>query len=155
WRNNNVNKLIATTYEIIKNTNPNVEFGISPQGNIDNNKNLYADVKSWCEISGYVDYICPQIYFSLDNPALNFEDCLASWQNLNFAENVKLYVGLAGYKAGTNKDKGTWLDNDDILKNEYEITKDKNIDGIMLYSFEALENKTAKKELLNLKKVLN
>ena len=29
-------------------------------------KEIYADVKTWCSKDGYIDYICPQIYFSLD-----------------------------------------------------------------------------------------
>ena len=104
WRLANVNMLICETYRAIHSECNYVVFGISPQGNIDNNKKLYADVKSWCNCRGFVDYICPQIYFSTENPALTFEDALESWSTLDYDENVKLYVGLAGYKAGTDYD---------------------------------------------------
>ena len=76
WRMQNVNTLICKVYRTIKSVDLSVEFGISPQGNIGNNDGLYADVKSWCTCKGFADYICPQIYFSLENPALTFEDCL-------------------------------------------------------------------------------
>lgn len=157
WRMQNVNTLICKVYRIIKSVNSSVEFGISPQGNIGNNDGLYADVKSWCTCKGFADYICPQIYFSLENPALTFEDCLDSWTSLDFDENVKLYVGLGGYKAGNGEyDEETWLLSDSILADEYDILRNnKSVRGFMLYSYNSLEDDTAKKEINNLINALN
>lgn len=157
WRMQNVNTLICKVYRTIKSVDSSVEFGISPQGNIGNNDGLYADVKSWCTCKGFVDYICPQIYFSLENPALTFEDCLDSWTSLDFDENVKLYVGLGGYKAGNGEyDEETWLLSDSILADEYDILRNnKSIRGFMLYSYNSLEDDTAKKEINNLINALN
>lgn len=152
WRMQNVNTLICKVYRTIKSVDSSVEFGISPQGNIGNNDGLYADVKSWCTCKGFADYICPQIYFSLENPALTFEDCLNSWTSLDFDENVKLYVGLGGYKAGNGEyDEETWLLSDSILADEYDILcNNKSVRGFMLYSYSCLEDDTAKKEINNL-----
>lgn len=157
WRIQNVNTLICKVYRTIKSVDSSVEFGISPQGNIGNNDGLYADVKSWCTCKGFADYICPQIYFSLENPALTFEDCLNSWTSLDFDENVKLYVGLGGYKAGNGEyDKETWLLSDSILADEYDILRNnKSVRGFMLYSYSCLEDDTAKKEINNLINALN
>lgn len=157
WRMQNVNTLICKVYRTIKSVDSSVEFGISPQGNIGNNDGLYADVKSWCTCKGFADYICPQIYFSLENPALTFEDCLNSWTSLDFDENVKLYVGLGGYKAGNGEyDEETWLSSDSILADEYDILRNnKSVRGFMLYSYSCLENDTAKKEINNLINALN
>ncbi|WP_417137069.1 glycoside hydrolase family 10 protein [Ruminococcus bromii] len=157
WRMQNVNTLICKVYRTIKSVDLSVEFGISPQGNIDNNDGLYADVKSWCTCKGFADYICPQIYFSLENPALTFEDCLDSWTSLDFDENVKLYVGLGGYKAGNGEyDEETWLLSDSILADEYGILRNnKSVRGFMLYSYNSLEDDTAKKEINNLINALN
>lgn len=157
WRMQNVNTLICKVYRTIKSVDSSVEFGISPQGNIDNNDGLYADVKSWCTCKGFADYICPQIYFSLENPALTFEDCLDSWTSLDFDENVKLYVGLGGYKAGNGEyDEETWLLSDSILADEYDILRNnKSVRGFMLYSYNSLEDDTAKKEINNLINALN
>lgn len=157
WRMQNVNTLICKVYRTIKSVDSSVEFGISPQGNIGNNDGLYADVKSWCTCKGFADYICPQIYFSLENPALTFEDCLDSWTSLDFDENVKLYVGLGGYKAGNGKyDEETWLLSDSILADEYDILRNnKSVRGFMLYSYNSLEDDTAKKEINNLINTLN
>lgn len=157
WRMQNVNTLICKVYRTIKSVDSSVEFGISPQGNIGNNDGLYADVKSWCTCKGFADYICPQIYFSLENPALTFEDCLDSWTSLDFDENVKLYVGLGGYKAGNGEyDEETWLLSDSILADEYDILRNnKSVSGFMLYSYNSLEDNTAKKEINNLINALN
>lgn len=157
WRMQNVNTLICKVYRTIKSVDSSVEFGISPQGNIGNNDGLYADVKSWCTCKGFADYICPQIYFSLENPALPFEDCLDSWTSLDFDENVKLYVGLGGYKAGNGEyDEETWLLSDSILADEYDILRNnKSVRGFMLYSYNSLEDDTAKKEINNLINALN
>lgn len=157
WRMQNVNTLICKVYRTIKSVDSSVEFGISPQGNIGNNDGLYADVKSWCTCKGFADYICPQIYFSLENPALTFEDCLDSWTSLDFDENVKLYVGLGGYKAGNGEyDEERWLLSDSILADEYDILRNnKSVSGFMLYSYSCLEDDTAKKEINNLINALN
>lgn len=157
WRMQNVNTLICKVYRTIKSVDSSVEFGISPQGNIGNNDGLYADVKSWCTCKGFADYICPQIYFSLENPALTFEDCLDSWTSLDFDENVKLYVGLGGYKAGNGEyDEETWILSDSILADEYDILRNnKSVRGFMLYSYSCLEDDTAKKEINNLINALN
>ena len=151
WRLANVNTLICDTYRAIHKISDDVEFGISPQGNIDNNAKIYADVKSWCICKGFVDYICPQLYYSLENPALTFENSLNSWASLDLNKNVKLYVGLAGYKANTDSDEGTWLYSDNVLSKEYKIAmQNEKVSGIMLYSYSALEDENARTEIANL-----
>lgn len=156
WRKANVNMLICGTYRAIHSESENTVFGISPQGNIGNNEKLFADVKNWCTCRGFVDYICPQIYFSTENPSLTFEDSLESWCSLEFDKNVKLYVGLAGYKAGSDDDEGTWLNSDNILAEEYKILKNnKKAEGFMIYNYESLISDKSKTEMQNLRNLLN
>jgi uncharacterized lipoprotein YddW (UPF0748 family) len=156
WRLANVNTLICDTYRAIHKISDDVEFGISPQGNIDNNAKIYADVKSWCICKGFVDYICPQLYYSLENPALTFENSLNSWASLDINKNVKLYVGLAGYKANTDSDEGTWLYSDNVLSKEYKIAvNNEKVSGIMLYSYSALIDENASTEIANLTKAMS
>ena len=154
WREINVNILIAEVAMLVQNSGKDVVFGISPQGNLANNDALCADVTSWCCAMGYADYVCPQIYFSPDNPKLGFAEALSDWTSLDRARSVKLYAGLAGYKAGTDADEGTWLDREDILKEEYLLLKEKGLDGFMLYSFPSLESEEAGAEIRNLLSVL-
>ena len=154
WRITNVNLLVAEVYNIIHSTKDNVQFGISPQGNIDNDYNMYADVKNWCKKYGYIDYICPQLYYSIKSPILSFPDALNQWTQLKYNKNVKLYIGIAGYKIGTNDDEGTWKLSDKILKNEVELLRKKGASGVIFYSYSNLNSKVTAKEINNLSKVL-
>ena len=144
-----MNTLIKEVYQAVHNTRSDAVFGISPQGNINNNDALGADVRKWCKEDGYIDYICPQIYFSLDNPALGFEDCLDQWKSIKKHSGLRFYTGLAGYKAGSDADDGTWLDNDDILLTEVKICKESGADGFMLYSYDSLFNDESTEEVRN------
>ena len=107
-------------------------------------------MKTWCSQKGYIDYICPQLYYSLDNPALAYEDAINDWKKIKKNKDLVIYSGLAGYKAGTDNDEGTWEDFNDILQKEYKIAVDKKYNGIMLYSYNSLKETCAKKEIANL-----
>ena len=149
FRKDNVSRLIKAVYEAAHKAKPDISFGVSPQGNLKNNDGIYADVAKWCTESGYIDYICPQLYYSLDNPALRFEQALREWQALNMADGISLYIGLPVYKAGTDADDGTWLDNDDILLTEVKICEESGADGFMLYSYDSLFNEESSDEVKN------
>ena len=154
WRVENVNSMLREVYKTVHETSDTAVFGISPQGNLINNAKLYADVVTWCTTEGYADYICPQIYFSLDNPALTFEDALQDCIDIDFAPDVELYVGLAGYKSGSDADSGTWLDRDDIIKTQIEIIREADINGFILYSYNSLVSEEASKEIENMRNLL-
>ena len=154
WRQHNVNLLICDVYRLVKSYDKNIQFGISPQGNIDNDLSMGADVISWCECMGYVDYICPQLYFSLKNPALEFKAGLDNWLNLKRHNKLRVYAGLGVYKAGTDADSGTWLDDSEILKKEVNIIREYNLDGFILYDYNAMISENAETEMKNLRTVL-
>ncbi len=149
FRKNNVSKMVSEAYAAAHEADSDILFGISPQGNLRNNDGLYADVEAWSAEEGYIDYICPQIYFSLDNPALTFEDCLSEWLSLKKHKGLRLFVGLSGYKAGTDADDGTWLDNHDILQTEIGILRQQHTDGWILYSYDSLHNEENSEEIQN------
>lgn len=155
WRLTNVNILIAECYSLIHHARNDVVFGISPQGNIENDYDLYADVRSWCSKAGYIDYICPQLYYSLKNPALKFETALNNWTKLEYSDTVTLYIGIAGYKTGTDSDSGTWSYSDRILQEEVKLVRKKGLKGFMFYSFANLDSKKAAKEVSNLIEILD
>lgn len=155
WRISNINSLIASVYAAIKQADPEVVFGISPQGNIQNDLNMAADIYTWGAISGYVDYLCPQMYVNLENEALPFADTLEAWRQLVKNENTKLYVGLAVYKAGSDADDGTWQESDDILSQQVLLGRETDFDGFMFYSWEYLDKEQTAEEVENVMKVLN
>lgn len=154
WRNANVNSLVSGVYSAIKSIDSLVQFGISPQGNMSNDENISADVKSWSQITGYVDYICPQIYVSFDHPLLPFDKTCEEWRKLVENKNVKIYCGLALYKAGSDSDEGTWQGSNDVLKKEIEYMRECGYDGFMLYSWDYLECEQTVAEMKNLIKCL-
>lgn len=150
WRNTNINSLVSGVYSAIKSIDSLVQFGISPQGNISNDENISADVKSWSQITGYVDYICPQIYVSFEHPLLPFDKTCDEWRKLVKNESVKIYCGLALYKAGSDSDEGTWQGENDVLKKEIEYMRECGYDGFMLYSWDYLECEQTVAEMENL-----
>lgn len=156
WRCSNVNLLLSETYLAVHRANPSAVFGVSPQGNVENNAVLSADVVNWCEKRGYIDYICPQLYYSPDNPALGFEAALKEWTALSFSESVRLYGGLAGYKAGTDADEGTWQNRTDVLTKELNmLNTNQKVSGFLLYSYTSLQSEEASREMAALQKALS
>lgn len=152
YRTQNVSALVAGVYECVKSVNNNIQFGVSPQAIIANNENgQYADVTRWLSDKGYVDYICPQIYFGFLNESAPFEQCLNEWGNLPRNGSVKLLAGLALYKSGqTDKfasdDKKSddspyfeWKNNSDIIARQMAMTEqNKNYSGYAVYSYSYL-----------------
>ncbi len=162
WRRENVNALLRDCYLAVKKENDGVLFGISPQANISNNFNSqYADVIRWCSTPGYLDYICPQIYYSFKSETTDFMKSLAEWSKIAVQPSVRLCIGVAPYKIGKEdrwactaasggtcsapRDCGSkgWMvsepDKSDILKRQYEeIKKNTRCSGIFFYSYNSL-----------------
>ena len=166
WRTDNINDMVKRMNKTVHSANPSVLFGISPQGSVDNNYDtLYADVKTWCSSSGYCDYILPQVYFGFDNSALPYSDTIALWSSMTSSGNVKLVIGLAGYKigaadayAGANG-KNEWINNSDIISRQMKAAKKLgNYGGVAIFRYGSIfepESSVAKQvnaELANIKK---
>lgn len=149
WRKANINALISGVYTAIHEIKDNVVFGISPQCNTENDEKISADIKSWGSIAGFVDYICPQIYVSNTHPYLPFKKSADEWRKIINNKSVKFYIGLAVYKAGSDSDGGTWLESDEILKNQILYGRSINCDGFMLYSYEYLSIDQSSNEVKN------
>ena len=150
WRMANINSLISGVYSKIKSENKNLQFGISPECNIENNLRMGADIYSWGSKSGYVDYLCPQMYVNFDNPTLTFDKAFNDWKSIVSNENINLYIGLALYKAHSDLDKGTWKKSNNILKTQVEYSRNLGCNGFMLYSWSFLENDQTTDEIKNL-----
>lgn len=155
WRRANISAMVQEMYEKIKAARPMVQFGISPQGNIENDLNMGADVKAWCAVEGYVDYICPQLYYSFENPTLGYGEALAQWLALSRHDNLKLYAGLALYKAGSDADEGTWQFADDNIMRQIEAARSAGLNGIVLYSADYLDHDQTEREIENAMAVLS
>lgn len=149
WRRANISAMVEEVYGTIKAENEKVIFGISPQGNIENDENMGADVRTWCGVKGYVDYLCPQLYYSFENEALGYSDALKEWMALPRHKDLKLYAGLALYKAGSDADGGTWLLSDDTIQRQIEAAREAACAGVVLYSSDYLEAEQTREEVEN------
>lgn len=164
YRLSNINHLIKSIYQKIKEINPQVLFGISPDGNIENNyEHHYADVKTWLQEEGYIDYIMPQIYYGFFNENKPFIQTLNEWKNL-IKTDIKLIPALALYKVGTIDDyaisgKNEWIEHSNIITNQIKVLRNqKKIDGYSLFRYDYLvneENKFLKLEQKSIKKLNN
>ena len=122
-------------------------FGVSPSGNIDNNIANGADVRTWLSQTGYMDYICPQLYWT-DHYGKNgnvtmYSDRLKAWKSLNKA-GIPMYIGLASYRvgSGSSSDMG-WVNYSDNLTSQINLLRDNGCKGYILYSYSSLVSNAA------------
>ncbi|WP_200975109.1 glycoside hydrolase family 10 protein [Echinicola sp. 20G] len=118
WRRQNVDQLIRKTSEIIDSEKPWVAFGVSPFGVWRNNSqdprgsatkagqtnydDLYADPLVWIK-NGWVDYIAPQVYWSMDHDAASYRTLLKWWSDK--AQDIPIYIGNGSYKVRNDGDE--------------------------------------------------
>lgn len=118
WRRYNINQFVQQLDQSIKSVKPQVQFGISPFGvwrNIANDQSgsdtragvtaydhMHADVRTWIK-RGWIDYVAPQIYWSMTFSAAQYDKLVTWWSNEVRGTDVTLYIGHAPYKLGTTE----------------------------------------------------
>lgn len=146
WRRAAVTNLMAACYALVHSKSK--VFGISPGHSVtDNYTNKYADVQCWLQQAGYCDYVCPQIYFGFNHISSPFAALVNQWATLATNPSVKLYIGVALYKAGLAPDRyaGTatnpagrmeWQTDPDLLKKQVQLLQSNaKVSGICFYSY--------------------
>lgn len=159
WRRENVNKLVKSVNDLVKNFNTTkqrkVKFGISPVAIWRNGTNvggsntsgydaysaLYADTKKWVT-EEWLDYILPQVYFDFSLYAAPFATIVDWWVDVieSSGVNVDLVVGLGFYKY---TDKTPWVDENIIAEqlryiNQYDVVK-----GSVIFSYRTFQRSSA------------
>lgn len=141
----NCDRLVSSLYKAVKDANSTALFGVSPQGNYDNNYYyMYADVKKWCTNSGYLDYIMPQIYFGFNNANQPFETVVAKWDNIAGSGGIPLIVGIGSYRIGeedgwAGSGRYEWQTDKKILARQVNSSQEAvAYGGICLYSYNSL-----------------
>lgn len=128
WRRDNIDEFVRQLGKAVHAAKPQVSFGISPFGvwrnqeddpagsatkaGITTYDDMYADVRKWVQ-NEWVDYIMPQIYWSMSFPAARYDTLVDWWAKTVDGTNVKLYIGHATYKLGT-AEKG-WQSSEEIV----------------------------------------
>jgi len=157
-REKNVNDLIKSVYSKIKSIKSNAKFGISTSGNVNACLEDGADVKTWLANPGYIDYICPQLYWSDSYGASGntqlYSNCLNDFLSIN-KNGTDMYVGLALYKVAekpsVNVDSG-WTNSNQNLAKQAEIAEIKGVKGYALFSARYLSYPSTQGELNSLNK---
>lgn len=150
WRRSNVDSLVKNVHVTIKKNKPWVQLGISPFGvwknkSTDPNgsdtqagqttyEDLYADPVLWAQ-EGWLDYLAPQAYWSMDYPMAPHKKIASWWANAT--PNTNLYIGNGTYKIKNNSDKA-WSKKNEIPK-QLKLARDlENIDGNIFFSAKSL-----------------
>ena len=162
FRREQVNMLVKAIHSAVKSIDPSVTFGISPAGNIDNltsRYSYYVDINKWLNSSDYVDYICPQIYWGFKHPYAKFDRVTNRWMNAAKSKKVKVYIGIAVYRAGHNIGAGSaerreWRSDANILKKQVQYARKKGCDGFAFFDYQDLKSKKSAKAVKQLKTVL-
>lgn len=164
YRLNIVNKMIRRVYSVCK--EKNILFGVSPDGNINNNYSyIYADIYKWLDSDLYIDFIMPQIYYGFFNEKMPFYNVVNEWNNAIKNKDITLIVALAIYKSG-NIDKyalsgsDEWINNKDIIKRQVVVSRNMSqYEGFSLFRYEHIiseeKNEHMQKEADNLQQILN
>jgi len=150
FRRNNVNMLVKDVCNLVHKYNS--VFGISPFGIWDDLKDnpdgsdtnglssysdIYADSRAWVQ-NGWVDYICPQIYWSAIDENAPFETLVKWWDDLCKKSETDLYIGHAVYKVGGDY-KG--FDSIDEIENQIDISQRySSVKGNVFFSYSSMLN---------------
>lgn len=150
WRRSNVDSLVKNVHATIKKNKPWVQFGISPFGVWKNKstdprgsdtqagqttyEDLYADPVLWVQ-EGWLDYLAPQAYWSMDYPVASHKKIASWWANAT--PNTNLYMGNGTYKIKNNADKA-WEKDNEIPKQLSHSRNLENIDGNIFFSAKSL-----------------
>lgn len=143
WRRAAVDALIIQAYAITH-QKPGAVFGVSPQAGAEHTRDkLYADTVKWLGTAGYVDYLCPQVYFGFEHRSSAFDKVTERWLGYKRAAGVQLYIGMGLYKTGIDDDtwagdsgRREWIENDDIMKRQVEYLRTQpQVGGMVFYSY--------------------
>lgn len=136
WRRDNVNKLVKEMGERVHKIDSEISYGISPAGVWANKKNMklgsdtngnetyfshFADSRTWVK-NGWIDYICPQIYWEIGNKNADYKTLALWWADVTKGTGVKLYIGMADYRACSTTANSVWAGTT-AIENQLDLNK--------------------------------
>lgn len=141
WRRQNINALIRETNKTIDAYDSSVVFGVSPFGIWQNNTSSLsgshtrglesfaahaADSRRWVK-EGWVDYLAPQIYWQIGHELADYQTLVDWWVKQVNGTGVKLYIGLAGYRAVEAEPGTVWYAGEELAR---QLEMNRNNPGV-------------------------
>lgn len=142
WRRRNVDLFVQQVQKAVHAEKPWVQFGISPFGiwrpghpkearGLDAYDSLYADARRWLR-QGWVDYMVPQLYWSIDSAGQSFPALLEWWEDQNLKRR-HLWPGLNAVKVGD-----PWPVSE--ILNQVKLTRQFGLAGQVYYNISEFQN---------------
>ena len=161
WRRDNVNRLIQGLDQRLHALDPELSFGVSPSGvwadsthqsdgsvttgNYESYYAAYADSRKWVK-EGWVDYICPQIYWYIGHPTMDYETIARWWSDTVEGTGVKLYIGMADYLADDGTEGSPWNGLDAITE-QLALNRELGVSGEAHFRYKFLAVNSNMKKL--------
>jgi uncharacterized lipoprotein YddW (UPF0748 family) len=143
WRRANVDRFVQKLYLGIKKEKNWVKFGVSPFGiwrtgqpasvkGLSARDELFADSRKWLA-AGWLDYLTPQLYWSIGSPQQRFPVLLQWWSDQN-ASRRHLWPGISLSETGSAKPRS----GEEILGQVQLIRSQSGSDGMCFWSANVL-----------------
>ena len=100
---------------------------------------LYCDSLQWIN-AGTVDYICPQLYWSIGFEPADFQTLVKWWQKAVSTSDVALYIGIGAYRSAEAQPGDTWYGTDEIERQLTLLDDSIDIQGEVFFSYASLES---------------
>ncbi|MGK5639981.1 glycoside hydrolase family 10 protein [Streptomyces sp. URMC 126] len=149
WRRDNIDRLVRETGERVKRRKKHVRFGVSPfavwrnkatdprgsdtRAGVQTYDDLYADTRRWVR-EGWIDYIVPQVYWHIGNPAADYAALVPWWARTVHGTGVHLYVGEALYRQGDPSQPAPWQDPAELSRHLTLCRRHREVRGNVYFS---------------------
>jgi len=154
WRRATIDAFVASIYKTVKSFSSELIFSISPAARKEYNYDvMFADCEKWLSNEGYADWIIPQLYFGFERKSFNFSTLLDEWDSYARINNIKIFCGLALYKAGTDESE-EWLNNSEVISAQIDAVRSKKWNGFVIFSYSDLERNEASASVEKIKERL-
>jgi len=149
WRRHSVTELIRGIQQVVRETRPEAQFGISPFGiwanrgshplGSDTSGNesftrMFADTKLWVQ-NGYIDYIMPQLYWHIGFDRACYEILLNWWTDVVEGTGVRLYIGLGAYRLVGVGPESVWYGGHELRRQVAMNRQNSSVAGHVFFTY--------------------
>ena len=144
WRRNNVDQFVQRLHTAIRQTRPQVKFGVSPFGiwrpghpssvrGLDAYVELFADSRKWLN-NGWVDYLVPQLYWRIASPQQSYAELMQWWAQEN-KKDRHIWIGNAAYRV--RADRQNWAPEE--ITNQIALTRTQSgVSGNVMFNMSSI-----------------